>query len=155
MRTLVGEAFLPFCFVLAWLLLRRPLRVIVEGSGVERARQRFRQQRERLEARFLTALGRLDPSEAARWDDADWHDEVLWARDRQTRVLLALVGVRFRSDAFDDLGDPRPRHSTALFEYRRGRWLAEGKRLDEVRPDEAVLRNLRFEPVLTHPRRVD
>ena len=37
-----------------------------------------------------------------------------------------------------------PRHATALFEFRKGRWHVEGKRLDEVRPDEAIGRNQRL-----------
>ena len=40
-------------------------------------------------------LGKLDPVEGIRWEDAHWHDEVLWARDRQSRTFLALVGVHF------------------------------------------------------------
>ena len=120
---------------------------------VDHARELFRQQREWLEARFLTALGRRStPIERLRWEDAHWHDEVLWARDRQTRRLLALIGVHFDADPFDDSPEPRPRHATALFEFRKGRWIAEGKRLDEIRPDEAVLRHQRFEPVVLHLR---
>ncbi len=99
------------------------------------------------------ALAKVDPPERLRWEDAHWHDEILWARDRHTRRLLALIGVHFDSDPFDDPADSCPRHATALFEFRKGRWAAEGKRLDEIRPDEAVRRNQRFEPVVTHPRR--
>ena len=95
---------------------------------------------------------RSTPIERLRWEDAHWHDEVLWARDRQTRRLLALIGVHFDADPFDDLPDSAARHATALFEFRKGRWHAEGKRLDEIRPDEAVRRNQRFEPVVTASR---
>jgi hypothetical protein len=129
---------------------------LTEDLHVDRARASFRQQREWLEARFLAALGKIDPIERVRWEDAHWHDEVLWARDRQSRVLLALIGVHFDDPAaapYDDFGGPKPRHSTALFEFRKGRWHAEGKRLD-VRPDEVVLRGQRFEPVVLHTRRV-
>jgi hypothetical protein len=146
----------PACLVAAWLILRRPVRRLTEDLHAERARASFRQQREWLEARFLGALDKIDPIERLRWEDAHWHDEVLWARDRQTRILLALIGVHFddpTASSYEDFGDVKPRHSTALFEFRKGRWLAEGKRLDEVRPDEAVLRGHRFEPVVPHPRR--
>ena len=50
-----------------------------------------------------------------------------------------------------------PRHATALFEFRKGHWHVEGKRLDEIRPDEAIGHNQRFEAVVVsqpHPRRV-
>ena len=56
------------------------------------------------------------PSSGSRWEEAHWHDEVLWARDRQTRRLLALIGVHFEPDPFDDLAEPRratPRPSSS------------------------------------------
>ena len=141
------------CLVVVWAIVRRPVRLFAEERRVEHARTLFRQQREWHEARFLSGLARVDPLERVRWEDAHWHDEVLWARDRQTRVFLALIGVHFDGPNFDLLGEPCPRHSTALFEFRKGRWRAEGKRLDEIQPDEAVLRNHRFEPVVSHQRR--
>lgn len=155
MGLIIWGGVLPACAVAGWLILRRPFRHFTEELHVEHARDLFRVQREWLEARFLSSLARVDPIERIRWEDAHWHDEVLWARDRQTRAFLALIAVHFDSLAFDELGELRPRHSTALFEYRKGRWCAEGKRIDEVRPDEAVLRHHRFEPVVTQPRRVD
>ena len=89
------------------------------------------------------------PAEGTRWEEAQWHDEVLWARDRQTRHFLALVGIHF--DSTNPFEHPSARLATAVFEYRKGRWIAEGKRLDEIRPDEAVGRDRRYEPVaVTH-----
>jgi hypothetical protein len=154
MGLIIWVGVIPTCLIAAWLILRRPLRNFAEEIHVDHARDLFRQQREWLEARFLGALAKGDPTEAARWDEAHWHDEVLWARDRQTRRLLALICVHFDANPFDDLSEPGPRHATALFEFRKGCWRAEGRRLDEVRPDEAVRRNQRFEPVVTHHRRV-
>jgi hypothetical protein len=153
MELLIWGGVIPACLVAGWLVVRRPVRMFTEERNVELAREQFRRQREWLEARFLSALARVDPMERLRWEDAHWHDEVLWARDRQTRDLLAMIGVHFDGRAYDEFGEFRPRHSTALFEYRKGQWIAEGKRLDEVRPDEAVLHLRRFEPVATHHRR--
>ena len=136
-----------------WRIFRGPLRQQIEEVHAERARELFRQRREWLEADFLGALAKTSPTERVRWEDAHWHDEILWARDRQTRRLLALIGVHFDSTLFDELSDPKARHATALFEFRNGRWYAEGKRLDEIRPDEVVRRNQRFEAVDMHPRR--
>jgi hypothetical protein len=143
---LIWAGILPLCLIVALVLLYRPLRLFIEDLHVDQARESFHRQREWLEARFVTALGRLDPVEGARWEEACWNDEVIWARDRQTRHFLALACVRFEASPLDDL--PADRLATAVFEYRNGRWLAEGKRLDEVRPDEAVGRNSRFEPVV-------
>ena len=89
----------------------------------------------------MTALNRIDPVEGARWEEVRWHDEVLWARDRQTRNFLALVCVHFDGSPFDPLASGRL--ATAVFEYRKRKWTATGKRLDEIRPDEAVGRNRR------------
>lgn len=146
----MGTAWLIWCVAVpglalaAWLVARGPVRHLVEGVRFVRARAEFRQQREWLEARFLSALARVDPPEAARWDDARWQDEVRWARDRRSRRLLAFIGVEFDPGPFDDR---TPRHATALFEYRKGRWLADGQRVDSLRPDEALLRHRRYEPV--------
>jgi hypothetical protein len=130
--------------VTTWLVARGPVRHAVDAVRFDRARIQFRQQREWLEARFLGALGRIDPPEAARWDDAHWQDDIRWARDRRTHRLLALIGVEFDAAPFDE---PAARHATALFEYRKGRWLADGQRLDSLRPEEALLRHRRYEQV--------
>ncbi|MHC5537289.1 hypothetical protein ACYOEI_03520 [Singulisphaera rosea] len=153
MGVIIWGGILPACLIALWLILRRPARKFAEEMHLDHARDLFRQQREWLEARFLGALGKIDQIERLRWEDAHWHDEILWARDRQTRRLLALIAVHFDSNPFDDLPDSPLRHSTALFEFRKGRWVAEGKRLDEIDPDEAVRRNQRFEPVMVHHRR--
>jgi hypothetical protein len=155
MALLIGAGILSVCFLVTWLILRRPVRQIVEDVRVESARAVFHQRREWLEARFISALSLSEPVEGERWEDAQWQDEVLWARDRQTHHLLALVCVEFEADPFDL--SPVPRHATALFEFRKGNWCADGKRIDEVRPLEAVGRNQRFEAIVVpepHPRRV-
>ena len=144
-RYLVAGMVLSTASAAAYLILRRPIREIFEEIGFEKARVRFRHQRERLEARFITALGRFDPEEQQRWDDAEWRDEVAWARDRKTRMLAALVGVRFDPPPFSDLP---PRDAAALFEYRDGSWFTDGLWFDSVRPDEAIALQRRLEPVL-------
>ena len=153
MGLIIWGGVVPACLFAAWAILRRPVRQFAEDLHLDHARDQFRMQREWLEARFLGALARADPIERLRWEDAHWHDELIWARDRQSRTLLALIGVHFDDPTFVEFGESHPRHSTALFEFRKGRWYAEGKRLDELCPDEAMLRRSRFEPVATHPRR--
>lgn len=149
MGLLIWTGILPVVVVVAWMIIRRPLRQIVEDVHVNHARELFHQQREWLEARFISVLSHADPGEGQRWESAQWHDEVLWARDRQTRHLLALVCVHFEPAAFDLL--QMTRHATALFEFRKGRWHVEGKRLDEIRPNEAVGHNQRYEAVAVSP----
>ena len=122
MGWIIWGIVLPSCLVSAWLIVRKPLRQVVEELGFDQGRLQFRQQREWLEARFLTALGRVDPIERLRWEGAHWHDQVHWARDNQTRRLIALVEIHFEPDPFDPASGPDSDsdHATALFEYRKG-----------------------------------
>jgi hypothetical protein len=136
---------LPVCGAVGWVVLRVPLRSLWEAHDALKARDLFRRQREWLESRFLSALARAEPLARVRWEDADWRDEVVWARDRRTRRFLALVGVKFEANPFDD--DELPDHATALFEYYDHCWHAEGGHLDAVRPSEAFLRHRQLEPV--------
>ncbi|MFO0908950.1 MAG: hypothetical protein U0794_11420 [Isosphaeraceae bacterium] len=134
MGLIIWGGVVPACLLAAWFILRRPVRHLAEDLRLDGARSQFRRQREWLEVRFLNGLSRLDPVERTRWEDAHWQNEVVWARDRQTRTLLALVSVLFPEPGFDEFGEPRPRHATALFEFKKGRWIAEGRRLDQVHP---------------------
>jgi ABC-type nickel/cobalt efflux system permease component RcnA len=88
MGLLIGAGILLVCVLAAWMVLRRPVRQIVEEVHVDHARELFHQQREWLEARFISALSHGDPAEGHRCESAHWHDEVLLARDRHTRPLL-------------------------------------------------------------------
>ncbi len=146
MQWVIWAGLLPGCLAAAAVIVRRPARQVWEEMHADRARLLFRRRREWLEARFVSVLLRIDPAEGRRWEDAEWRDDVVWARDRQTRAFLALAGVHFGPLTRDDR--PYARHATALFEYRKGVWHAEGKRLDEIRPDEAFLRLQRFERVV-------
>ena len=148
-----GVGVVSASLMVIWVVIRRPLRFYFEERRADQARQMFRFQREGLEARFLNALTKLDPLERMRWEEAQWHDQVLWARDRKTRVFLALIGVHFDRTGHEEFSDTAPRQATALFEFRKKHWRAEGKWLDETRPAEALLRNHRFEMVIAHPKR--
>lgn len=147
MGWLIWSLLLPACLIAAWLLVRRWVRLLTGAARIERAHGEFRLRREWLEARFIDVLAYSDPQERPRWEEARWQDDVVWARDRQTGRLLALIAVDFDPDPLCDLPDHPPRHATVVFEYCRGRWLAEGRHLDEVRPQEALLHHRQFEPV--------
>ncbi len=148
MGMLIGSGIVAACLVAAWLIIRRPLRQVFEEVHFEQARVLFRREREWLEARFVTATSRLDPADGQRWDSAFWHDEIVWARDRDTRRLLALVCVHFDAP-FDALHDPGC--ATALFEFHGGRWHADGRRLDLTRPEQAVGHDQPFEAIADIP----
>lgn len=145
MGLLIAAGTLLLCLLAAWAVLRRPVRQIVEDVRVEHARALFHRNRERLEARFISTLERSDPDEAERWEAARWDDDVLWARDRHTHHLLALTGVEFEPAPFElSFGHS---HATAIFEFHKGQWCTQGKRVDEMRPEEAIGLFRRFETV--------
>ena len=145
----IWAGLLPPCGLAGWLIVRQPLRSLLEIKDNLRARELFRRQREHLEADFVAGVARREPFEAACWDDARWGDNVLYARDRRSRTLLALVAVEL-DDAEPPLTD---RHATAVFEFRGQRWRAEGRHLDDVEPYEAFYRLRDFEPVVLPRRR--
>lgn len=148
MRWLIVAGLLPICFAAMVAVLRSTWHVMTGPTSYwERARDEFRLRREWLEAGFLDGLAQLDPAESRRWEQATWHDEVAWARDRQTGRFLALVEVHFEPDAHEAVAGATRRHATVVFEYVRGQWRADGRRLDELRPQEAFQRNFRYEPV--------
>ncbi len=132
MALLIAAAVLAGCLLASWAILRRPFRRMVEDVRIEHARGLFHRNRERLEARFVSALERSDPSESELWETAHWHDDILWARDRQTNHLLALTFVEFEPEPFELSSEQR--HATAIFEFHNGHWCAQGKHVDELRP---------------------
>lgn len=143
----IWAGLLPFCGLAGWMIVRQPIRAAVEARDAERARELFRRQREHLEADFVARMVRAEPLDPARWEEARWADEVVWARDRQTRNLLALVGVDL------DHGGCGEGRATAVFEYRGRRWTADGRHLRSVEPYEAFRRRPDFEPVVIQQRR--
>ena len=65
-------------FLLAW----RPLRRWGREVQLERARELFALQRERLEAKFFDLAARGGKPRGLRWKNIDWENEVVFARDR-------------------------------------------------------------------------
>jgi hypothetical protein len=81
-------------------LLLEALRRRYKGALV-RARSGFLQQREHLEADFFHAASRSGRPRGLRWINCDWESNVLFARDRQTRQMIALVGVTIQFEAVE------------------------------------------------------
>lgn len=126
------------------LLLWRPWRARSAAARLRLARTRFQFQRERVEAEFLPAAAASGKPRGLRWQSCDWDNGVVFARDRQTGLLLALVGVTIRFEAVegsDMEGLPAVgnlRNASAVFFYRDGRWQTQGKTVFNLNPDEAV-----------------
>jgi hypothetical protein len=151
--SMIWAALLPLCGIAAWLILRKPIRGLLEDRDAVRARESFRREREWLEARFLQEIAHADRVESVRWEDAEWHNDVAWARDRRTRRLIALVGVDFAANPFAADSEDAHRHATAFFEFRAGHWHADGRHLNALQPNEAFLRHRQLEPIILPSRK--
>ncbi len=127
-------------FVLIW----RPLRSLGKDIQVERARESFLLQRERLEARFVTAAAASGKPRGLRWKDCSFEREVELARERQTGQLVALVPVTIQFEAIegsDMEGLPAVgnlRNASAVFFFQRGQWLTVGKAVFNLNPVEVI-----------------
>lgn len=121
---------------------------------VERARESFALERERLEARFVTEAQATGKPRGLRWKDCSFESTLQLARDRASRELVGLVPVTIRFEAVeggDMEGVPAvayAKNASAVFFFRRGRWLTAGKAVFNMNPGE-VLRHFRnqYEPI--------
>src|SRR5260370_106334 len=135
---------LPVLALAALLLAWRPLRSFSREVQAERAREAFKLQRERLEANFLRAAQATGKPRGLRWRDIDCDDKVLFARERRTGQIAALVGatVRFEAVEGSDMeGLPAVgnlRNASAVFFFHRGHWDTVGKAVFNLNPHEAV-----------------
>jgi hypothetical protein len=128
----------------AALLGWRPLRRLGKGIQIERARELFLLQRERLEARFVTAAGASGKPRGLRWKDCDFENEIELARERKTGQLVALVSVTIAFEAIegsDMEGLPAVgnlRNASAVFYFHRGQWHTTGKAVFNLNPVEVI-----------------
>jgi hypothetical protein len=126
--------------LLAW----RPFRAFSREVQFERARELFLLQRERLEAHFLKAAAATGKPRGLRWKDCDWESEVIFARERQSGQLAALISITIQFEAVpggDMEGVPAVgnlRNASAVFFFHRGHWHTVGKAIFNMNPDEAV-----------------
>jgi hypothetical protein len=147
-------AILAILGVVALLLVWRPLRRLGGDIQVERARELFLLQRERLEHRFLGAAMATGKPRGLRWKECVFERTVEFARDRRTRQLVALVSVTIQFEAVegsDMEGLPAVsnlRNASAVFYFHAGHWHTAGKAVFNMNPGEALhhFRN-QYEPV--------
>ncbi len=132
--------------IVALLMAWRPLRLWGKEIQVERARELFVLQRERLEAKFMTAAAATGKPRGLRWKDCAFERDVEFARERQTGQLVALVPVTIQFEAIagsDMEGLPAVdnlRNASAVFFFHRGQWLTVGKPVYNLNPAEVIQR---------------
>jgi len=126
------------------IVIWRPLRSFGKEMQIERARELFKLQRERLEAQFLKAAAATGKPRGLRWKDCQWDDAVEFVRERSSGQIAALVAVTIQFEAIegsDMEGLPAVgnlRNASAVFFFQKGHWLTVGKAVFNMNPDEAL-----------------
>jgi hypothetical protein len=125
-------------------VLWRPLKRFGRQVQLERARELFKLQRERLEGGFLGAAAASGKPRGLRWKDCQWEKDVEFVRERKTGEIVALIGVTIQFEAIEG-GDMEGlpavgnlRNASAVFFFHRGQWLTIGKAVFNMNPNEAV-----------------
>ncbi|MFN4259404.1 MAG: hypothetical protein ACK4RK_08890 [Gemmataceae bacterium] len=125
-------------------LIWGPLRRLGREIHLERARELFALQRERLEDVFLQAAAATGKPRGLIWKHCDFEPRIELARERRSGQLLALVPVTIQFEAVpgsDMEGLPAVgnlRNASAVFYFQRGHWHTTGKAVFNMNPDEAL-----------------
>ena len=128
----------------AIMLATRPLRVARAAEKLARAQRDFHRQRELLEARFVDRAASSGKPRGLRWTDVDFDDDVIYARDRRTRRLKALVAIEVGFEAIEGGGMEEVeavsniRAATAEFLHDGDRWTTEGRVFFNLAPAATV-----------------
>lgn len=129
--------------LVVWLVWH-PARHFGREMKVERARELFRLQRERLQTLFFGAASASGKPRGLRWKACHWEPGVEFVRERRTGHVAALVGVTIEFEAVeggDMEGVPAvadPKNASAVFFFHRGHWGTVGKAVFNMNPDEAI-----------------
>ena len=142
---LVGLIFAGLLMLVAAVLGRR-WQVSRSIAVLQRAKAEFRLRREWLETQFLTVASRSGKPRGLAWADCEFHDDVSFARDRQSGALCALVGVAISFEAIEGGGmEDNPnvdnmKAGSAVFRYDGHQWTTDGRALLNLDPYEAIER---------------
>ncbi len=128
----------------AAMIAMRPLRAARQADRLARAQRDFHRQREPLEAKFIELAAATGKPRGLRWADVDFDDDVLYARDRKSRLLKALVAIEVSFEAVEGGGMEeveavsRVRAATAEFIHDGDRWATKGRVYFNLAPSAAV-----------------
>ena len=137
---------------LAW----RPIRRWTENCEVDQAMDRFRMQREQLEAKFLDMARDIGKPRGLRWVNCEWNSDVSFARATDSGLLTAFVSINISFEAIEggDMEDVDAvgllRDAVAVFHFQNGGWGTGGRALFNMNPEDALQRlEGQFKPVST------
>jgi len=136
--------FLILVVLAAAALLWRRGRAFGVQVKLERAREMFKLQRERLEAQFHKAASSSGKPRGLRWVSCQWDDEIAFVRERRTGQLAALVGLTIQFEAIpgSDMEDlpavANLRTASGVFYFQAGQWGTVGRAIFNMSPGEAL-----------------
>jgi type II secretory pathway pseudopilin PulG len=122
----------------------RPIQQAREAERLARAQRDFHRQREPLEAKFIERAAASGKPRGLRWLDVEFDDDVVYARDRRTGRLKALVAIEVSFEAVAGGGMEeveavsRVRAATAEFIHDGGRWQTNGRVYFNMAPSATV-----------------
>lgn len=129
---------------MATALALRPIRAARQAERLARAQRDFHRQREQLEAKFIERASQSGKPRGLRWSDVAFDDDVIYARDRKTGGLKALVAIEVSFEAIVGGGMEEVeavsnvRAATAEFLYDGGRWRTDGRVYFNLAPTATV-----------------
>lgn len=129
---------------LATSLALRPIRTARQAERLARAQRDFHRQREQLEAKFIERASQTGKPRGLRWTDVAFDDDVVYARDRKSRGLKALVAIEVSFEAIEGGGMEHVeavsniRAATAEFLYDGARWKTDGRVYFNLAPTATV-----------------
>ncbi len=142
--TMLGVVAVVSLGMLGLLAVLRPVRLARQAERLARLQRDFRRQREQLEAKFIERAAASGKPRGLRWVDVLFDDAVVYARDRKTRGLKALVAVEVSFEAIEGGGMEEVeavstiRAATAEFLHDGTRWRTMGRVYFNLAPKAAV-----------------
>ncbi len=124
--------------------LARPWREARWRKRFASAVQAFHQARERLELDFFQQAAFSGKPRGLAWTKCDFGDRAVWAREKATGELIALVPVTISFEAVPGGGMEEVeavhnlRAATAVFHHRQDTWGSQGRVLFNLSPEAAI-----------------
>jgi hypothetical protein len=125
-------------------LVWRPFRGFSREVLFERARELFKLQREKLHHLFYKTAAESGKPRGLRWVNIEWDEQVVFAREKKSGHVAALVSVTVKFEAVEgsDMENlpavGNLRSASAVFFFHKGQWHTVGKVLFNFNPDEAI-----------------
>jgi hypothetical protein len=129
---------------IAMTLALRPIRLARQAERLARSQRDFHRQREQLEAKFIAQAAISGKPRGLRWTDVSFDDDVVYARDRHTGSLKALVAIEVCFEAIEGGGMEEVeavsnvRAATAEFLLDGNRWRTDGRVYFNLAPSATV-----------------